>query len=76
MDLNALKARIGRLDELCRGLMTEQHVVYRQLGDLLHHKELEEYLDGITRAIGGLGMACLVLRQKLIQLERDQKKDH
>jgi hypothetical protein len=53
--------RIARLRQLSQGLQREQADLIR-CGEPFTRAELEEYLDGIRRAINGLDRAALALR--------------
>jgi hypothetical protein len=60
--------RIARLKQLASGLQKEQADIIRN-GQPFTREEVEAYLDGVRRAINGLGRAAVALQQVVRRLD-------
>jgi hypothetical protein len=71
MTLRALAARVGRLDELARGLAKEM-VLVREANDPLLYVERKAYLGALGRVLAGVEGARVVLARARQWLEGGQ----
>lgn len=68
MTLEAMKARVRRLDELARGLAKEGQVL-RQANDPLLYRERQDYLKAVREALAGVEEARVVLARVVQRIE-------
>lgn len=68
-----LPPRITRLNQLANGLQKEQADLIRDDRPFTR-EEVEAYLDGVRRAINGLGRAAVALQQVVRRLEGEGGK--
>jgi hypothetical protein len=71
MNLADLGARIGRLDELARGLAKEV-ALWKNGNDPLLYVERKTYLGAIQDALAGVECARVVLARALQRLEKEK----
>ena len=72
MDTDGIKRRIGRLDELSRGLAKEV-VLMKAANDPLLYLERKAYLTAIQDALAGVEGARVALARARQRLERGQE---
>jgi hypothetical protein len=68
-----LPPRIARLNQLANGLQKEQADLIRDDRPFTR-EEVEAYLDGVRRAINGLGRAAVALQQVVRRLDSEGGK--
>jgi hypothetical protein len=73
MNLQDLRARVRRLDELSRGLAKEV-ALWRSGDDPLLYLERKAYLVAIRGAVDGVESARVVLAKASQRLEREQNE--
>jgi hypothetical protein len=71
MTLRDIAARIGRLDDLGRGLAKEI-VLVQEANDRLLYRERRAYLDGLQRALSGFEEARVVMARARQRLEGER----
>ena len=69
MNLEDLAARIGRLDQLARGLAKEVQL-WKKANDPLLYLERKTYLEAVQDALAGVEAARVLLAKARQRLER------
>jgi hypothetical protein len=72
MNLEGIRARVRRLDELSRGLAKEV-TLWKACNDPLLYLERKAYLGAIQDALAGVEAARVTLAKVGQRLEREQK---